>query len=318
MADTRTIPVLDPDILRIRDPVKVCRRIKDSIQEVNEQLGTDGVLVPYSGGLDSTVTLILSVQAVGAGKTKALSMPDKESSRQHLRHVEKVVQLLGVNFERIDITPIVKAHGGYRQLPLIIRLFSQIPRIYYKIAKRIGQDPFGESLGGSSYEFIRRADVAFKTKHRVRLTQALGIANAENLTLINSANGTEGDIGFYSFGGIDHVGHITPIGNLYKTQVYQIAEHLKRKSKLELAEVLGEIIKKPPSPDLISGITDEYIVGPYQTIDLILVGLKSGLSSVEIATQLDLNERYVQRVHGWTKKADYLKKLPIIPNLQPI
>lgn len=274
--------------------------------------------MPYSGGIDSTVTLILSIQAVGADKTKALSLPDKESNQKHLHHVKRMSKLLGVQLEQIDITAIVDAHGGYRQLPRIIRIFPFIPKIYYKIAKRLGSDPFGESLGGSSHEFIRKSDVALKTKHRVRLTQALGRANAENRLLINSANRTEGDIGFYAFGGIDHIGHIMPLGNLYKTQVYQIAEHLKGTLEPEIAEVLEEIIKKPPSPDLIAGITDEYIVGPYETVDLILVGLKHSLSPAEIALRINLSERYVRQVHGWTKKADYLKRLPIIPNLQLI
>jgi len=90
----------------------------------------------------------------------------------------------------------------------------------------------------------------------------------ENRLVVGAANKTEYRIGFFVKHGCDDDADIMPILGLYKTQVRELARYLN---------VPADIREKPPSPDIIPGITDEEAIGiPYEELDLTLMAIEKG------------------------------------------
>ena len=119
--------------------------------------------------------------------------------------------------------------------------------------------------------------------------------------------------GFYlkfGDGGVD----IEPIGHLYKTQVYMLAEHLG---------VIEQIIARPPSPDTYSlPVTDKelYFCLDYELLDLLLYAYENNVSAEQIVTTLDLKEEQIKRVFKDFKAKEratwHLREMP--PSLEVI
>lgn len=302
---------LTPDILLLGNPEEVCRQIEGFIIEKMTELDKDGVILGLSGGLDSVAVAFLCANSVGSDKVLALYMPDKDSDPKHGNHAQQIATKLGIRFEIIDITQILQAQGTYKHLPrgfgFSKRLTAGALKSYFRIAKILGQDRFSDSLGGASSAFVRKGDVYAKSKHRIRMCKLYERAGIENFLVVGAANLTETEIGFFAKWGIDHATDIMPIGCLYKTQVRQLAKCL---------EVPQKIIEKAPSPDLIPGFTDEGIVGPYSTIDVILSGMKRRLSVTEISTQSGIPEKKVRQVWSWTEKSAHMRDSPYVPTIR--
>ena len=293
---------------KIQDVVRLTKKIVEFIKEKVNELNREGVIIGFSGGIDSALALKLSVLAVGNDKVLALYIPEKESNPLHGKHAEKYAKELGVRLKVIDITSILEVLGIYKLIPTKIlgsrKLTGKLFRTYLKLS----ENRFKESLGGSSNKFVRKGNASSKTKHRIRMVILYLFGSIENLLVVGAANKTEGQIGFFAKWGIDHATDIMPIGCLYKTQVIELARYLK---------VPKEIINKSPSPDLVPGITDEYIIGmPYKILDLILFGIEKGLSVREISSYVDVSPEKIERVSAWQKKSKHMRESPYLPDFK--
>jgi len=172
------------------DYTRAARAIEDFISSTVESTGRRGVVVGLSGGLDSSVTAKLCVEALGPEKVKALVMPDAEVTP--IRDLEDALSLargLGVEVGVVDIGEAVKAI--------------------------VGRHPFKD--GGVAAVGNVRA--------RVRMTMLYYAANALGLLVAGTSDRSELLLGYftkYGDGGVD----ILPIGGLYKTQVRALGRHL--------------------------------------------------------------------------------------------
>lgn len=294
--------------LKIPNPQRVITEIVDFIQNKINEFGKKRVIIGFSGGLDSAFMLKLCTLAIDADKILAFYLPEKASDPLHGKHAKKYAKELGVKFETLDISPILEMIGVYKLLPSRVlgskKVTAKIYRAYYKI----GKDRFSESLGiGSSPKMVRKGDAAAKTKHRVRMVLLYLRAGVDNSLVGGCGNRSEKDIGFLSKWGPDHAADIMPIGSLYKTQVKQLARYL---------ELPDEIINKAPSPDMVAGITDEYVIGmSYEELDLILIGLEKGLSIDELSSSLNESRETIQKVIGWKQKSKHTRESPYVPNI---
>ena len=98
-----------------------------------------------------------------------------------------------------------------------------------------------------------------------------------------------------------------PIGDIYKTQVYKLAEYL------EIPEV---IIKKPPTAGLWKGQTDEKELGiSYEKLDKILYGLEQKMPIASIAKMAEVDESEVKRIKNMRKRTEHKRRLPLIPKI---
>jgi NAD+ synthase len=83
------------------------------------------------------------------------------------------------------------------------------------------------------------------------------------------------------------------------------------KQLAEFLDIPREIIEKPPSPDLIPGMTDEKVIGlPYKIIDLILLGLDSGLSTAQIGEEVNCDTKDVNYVLSLEQKSQHHRNIP--------
>jgi NAD+ synthase len=131
-------------------------------------------------------------------------------------------------------------------------------------------------------------------------------AELENFLVLGTCNKTEKSIGFFVKYG-DAAADIAPLESLYKTQVRQLAAFL---------EIPEEITSKPPSPDLLPGITDEYAIGlSYETLDEILWRLEAGIDRGEIAETLGLEPDVVDYVQELMQRSAHMRAQSKVPSL---
>lgn len=279
------------------------------IREHMEKLERDGVILGLSGGVDSAVIASLCVRAVGAEKTLALIMPERDSDRRNIKDAISFARHNGIDMRLINISPYLETIGAYRLFPFgrisILRKISGrvLRKLYELYTGRTGQTPFSISVRGvKGREFsgiIKRINAYYRLKHRVRMLLLYFYAELENRLVVGCANKTEYMIGYFVRHGCDDAVDIMPLLNLYKTQVIELAGYLS---------IPDRIIKKPPSPDIIPGITDEIAIGlSYEKLDHILLAIEDGFEDEEIANALQVDDILVLRVRHLTEASEYMR-----------
>lgn len=183
-------------------------------------------VVGLSGGVDSAVVAALCARALGPDNVLAVLLPHRQSSPDSISDAETMVRLLGVRSERVDISPMV--------------------------------DPFLERNPDMSA--VRRGNVMA----RMRMIVLFDRSAREGALVVGTGNKTELLLGYSTLHG-DAAYAINPIGNLYKSQVWELARHLG---------IPERIIGKAPSADLWAGQTDEAELGvTYRQADELLYHL---------------------------------------------
>jgi NAD+ synthase len=185
--------------------------------------GFQNAIVGVSGGLDSAVVLALCKKALGARHTFALLLPYRVSAPESRRHGEMICDRFKVPYEVIDISPAVDAY--FDRYPTVNNL---------QIGNKCARERMSVLY---DYSVRRKALVA-------------GTSNKSELLVGYSTQ----------FG--DSAAAFLPIGDLYKTQLFELARHLG---------IPEEIVAKSPSADLWPGQTDEGEIGiAYKDLDVIL------------------------------------------------
>ncbi len=231
-----------------------------------------GIVLGVSGGLDSSTTAALASQAIGGSKVLALSMPEEETyNPADTTHIEMLAEKFDFQVETIDISRILRA--CYDSLPLY------------------------------NTEEIRSKG---NLKARIRMVCWYYYANRLQRIVCGNSDKSETMMGYYTKWG-DVAADISPLMDLYKTQVKQLAAHLG---------VPHEIITKPPTPALWPGQTAEGEMGiKYETLDLILLGLETFLSPEEIARQLKLSLRLVLDTKARLLANVHKRRMPLTTKL---
>ena len=176
---------------------------------------------------------------------------------------------------------------------------------------------FAESIG-IEHELIKidgvvRAFGPFKnirsqsnTKARARMVLLYRVANDEDSLVVGAGNKSEIMVGYFTKSG-DGNCDILPIGDLYKTEVTNIAHRLG---------IPDEITEKAPSADLYEGQTDEMELGiDYLILDLILRGFELGMDVGETTTYLSINSDLVKRVENMVRESTHKRSPPVILKL---
>lgn len=131
-------------------------------------------------------------------------------------------------------------------------------------------------------------------------------AEQRNLLVLGTDNRTELTVGFFVKYG-DPAADVAPLAWLYKTQVRMLAEYLG---------VPDDIIARPPSPDVLPGLTDEGAMGiDYPTLDRVLWRLEQGMHIPTIAREVAISAEQVQYVRTLVERARFLHRPPQVPSL---
>lgn len=248
---------------------KITRFISDYIKKSN----VAGIVLGLSGGIDSSTVAALSAKAIGGNKVLGLILPEKETySPEDIKHAKLVAEKFGLKTEEIDITYALEA------IRKIIPIFDANDKL---------------SFGN--------------LKARTRMLYLYYYANKLKLIVCGSSDKSEAMIGYFTKWG-DVAADISPIMDLYKTQVKKLASHIG---------IPDEILKKPPSPALWPGQTAEEELGlKYETLDLILYGLEHFMDEEEIAEQLGFQNETVQRVKNRWLSMEHKRRMPMTTKLQ--
>ncbi len=301
-------------------------RIAEGIREqVQRRLRRRGAIVGLSGGIDSSVTAALCVEALGADNVLAVLMPEKDSDPESLRLGRLVAETYGIRHVVEDIAPALAASGCYERRDAAIReivpdyasdwsckvvLSNALHGNSYSLTKLVVQSPSGERremrMPLSVYQGIVAAT---NMKQRTRKQLEYYHADRLNYAVSGTPNRLEYDQGFFVKNG-DGAADFKPIAHLYKTQVYQLAEALG---------VPGEICSRPPTTDTWSlAQTQEefYFALPYQQMDLCLYGLDNGVSATDVARAAGLTEAQVllvwKDIEAKRRATRYLHEPPLL------
>lgn len=222
-------------------------------------------VIGLSGGIDSALSCFLAAAALGPENILALRMPYKDSSEDSLDHAQLVVDEVGVTCETVNITSIVSP------------LLSLSPGI----------------------DANRRGNIMART----RMTILYDRSAAWQGLVIGSSNKSELLLGYGTLFG-DLASAVNPLGDLYKTQVRQLATAIG---------VPPVIIEKEPSADLIPGQTDEGDLGfSYADVDQILYLLVDRRFSPEEVEAAGYEAEFIQNVLKMVNSSHFKRRPPVI------
>ncbi|MCX7425348.1 MAG: NAD(+) synthase [Planctomycetia bacterium] len=313
------------DALRL-DPELAARRITATIaDQVTRQLRRKGAVVGLSGGIDSSVTAALCVRALGPDRVLGVFMPERDSSDDTLALSQAVADSLGIATVLEDITDTLDAVGCYRRRDEAIRsVFPEFGPGYrskivlsnvldgspYRVFSAVIHSPDGrvhrKRLPLGAYQTVVAAT---NFKQRVRKMMEYYHADRLNYAVAGTPNRLEYDQGFFVKNG-DGSADFKPIAHLYKTQVYQLAEHLG---------VPEAIRNRPPTTDTYSmpQSQEEFFFSlPYEQMDLCLWGKDHHIEPEAVAAAIGITAEQVQWVwrdiDAKRHAARYLHEKPLL------
>ena len=221
---------------------------------LREQLaaaGADGFVLGLSGGVDSATAAALAVRAVGPPRVLGALMPC-HSQPEDARLAHLVADTFGIPTVTVDLG------GAYDALA------AELPASEHRLA-------------------------AANIKPRLRMVTLYYLAQSRNYLVLGSGNRTEILVGYstkYGDSGVD----LLPTGNLYKTQVWELARQLG---------VPQQVVERPPTAGLWPGQTDEGEMGiTYAELDRVLAAIEAGdTSGIEPATLEKVRRMIARSAH---------------------
>ena len=302
---------LTSEVLKI-DPEQVAHKITAFIRDIYTRMNRIGIVVPISGGLDSSVVAALCVQAVGNEKVTGIILPEREGNPEAIKYAKLMADILKIKTTTIDITPILSKMGVYRFILSAVpgrKLKSVAVKTFMNSESR---NTYVDTVLGSDNPLFRQGYASMVVKHRVRLAVTYKYAEENGLMLVGSAHKSEDMLGLFVKFGIDDLADVMPLKNLFRSHILQLAEALK----------IPELITgRTPNPDIIPGVEDKYLDTlniPSPIIDLILFGLESGMSHSDISEQVSLPIEKIAYINMIVEKTLYMRQHSLAPELSVI
>jgi NAD+ synthase len=291
------------------DPELAVSQIMTALRaQLASTLKRRGLVVGMSGGIDSSVCAALAVRAVGPKRVLGLFMPERESDPESLLIARSFANELGIESTTEDIAPILDGAQCYRRrndairrvLPefgddwgckLVLprdRLDADRLNITYLVVQPPGGEMRRIRLPAAEY---RQIVAASNFKQRVRAMLEYYHADRLHYAVVGTPNRLEYDQGFFVKGG-DGLADVKPIAHLYKTQVYQLAEHLG---------VPTAITSRPPTTDTFSlpqSQEEFYYNMPTRTLDLVLHAHNEGRAADDAAAEIGFSVEQMERAYA--------------------
>ena len=194
--------------------------------------GFSDVVVGLSGGIDSAVVACVAADALGGEHVHGVLMPGEFSSEGSVADAKALAENLGIDTVMVAIPEVVESF----------------------------HDALAEACGGSVSGIA-----AENLQARIRATYLMTISNSRGWIVLNTGNKSEAAMGFSTLGG-DTCGVFAPIGDLYKSDVYDLARWRAEQG----ASIPAESIEKPPSAELHPDQLDQDRLPPYDALDDLL------------------------------------------------
>ena len=237
------------------------------IRDYFGKMALKSAVLGLSGGIDSAVTLVLATRALGADNMRVLLMPSQYSSEHSVTDAIKLAKILGVQYDIIDIR-----------------------EIYYRIEQSL-RPVFKD----------RKPDLAEENiQARIRGNLLMAVSNKLGCILLNTSNKSEAAVGYGTLYG-DMSGGLSVLGDVYKTDVYRLADYINRTSEI----IPRNTITKPPSAELRPDQKDSDSLPEYDIMDKILFSfIELKKSAAEIINQ-GLDRHEVERTIRMVNQNEY-------------
>ena len=256
---------------KTHDETKYIEKIHDGLvlglQDFFEKLDFDKAVIGLSGGIDSAVALVLAERALGKDNVRAVLLPSAISSEHSVTDAENLANNLGVTYDTLPIKEIVNAFETTLE----------------PVFKNTSQDVTEENI-----------------QARVRGSLLMAISNKFGHILINTSNKSESAVGYATLYG-DMNGAISVLGDVYKTDVYRLAEYINKEKEI----IPRNIITKAPSAELRPDQKDSDSLPDYDVLDKILFEYIELQKSTADIIEEGIDESLVENIIGMVNKSEY-------------
>ena len=248
---------------------EVHNELVEFLRENFKKAGFSKAVLGLSGGIDSALVAYLLKDALGKENILAIMMPYKSSNPDSLNHAELVIEDLKINSKTIEITDMIDA--------------------YFKNEKEASSLRMGNKMA------------------RERMSILFDYSSKENALVVGTSNKTEIYLGYSTQFG-DSACALNPIGDLYKTNIWDLSRYLK---------IPNELIEKKPSADLWEGQTDEQEMGlTYKEADQVLYRMLEENKTVEEVLGEGFNKDLVDNIVRRMNRSEYKRRMPLIAKIK--
>ena len=206
--------------------------LKKELKNYCEENNFSEVMLGLSGGLDSAMVCALAADAIGGENVYAYMMKTKYTSQLSLDIARKIASNLCVNFQEIDINPLIEQ-----------------------------QEVFFNQVMGEKPKKIVLENLQARERGKILMT----LSNQYNRLVLACGNKSEAAMGYCTLYG-DTCGGVEPIGDVYKSDLFELAKWRNSISKV----LPDDVINRAPSAELSEGQKDEDSLPPYKILDAIL------------------------------------------------
>jgi len=298
-------------------------KISNSLRNtLKDKFSRKGYVVAVSGGIDSSVSAALAVEALGDKKVFALLLPEQDSASNTQSRSEGLVRHLGVNYINHNISDTLDAIGCYKWRDDAIKeVFPEYGKNWKNkivisggVEGRINsfrlvvQDP-DNNLHEKRLKSNQYLQIVAATNYKQRIRKTIEYFHADrlNYAVIGTPNRLEYDQGFFVKNG-DGAADIKPIAHLYKTQVYAVARHLG------LPDEICNVMPTTDTYSLLQGQDEFYFSLPYEQMDIALWSYNHNVSPSVLANELNIDASRAEYIY---KDIETKRKTTRYMHLQP-
>ena len=217
--------------------------------------------IGLSGGIDSAVVAAIAVDALGAENVHALLMPSPFSSDESVEDAKLLAGNLGISYNVIPISEIYTS---------VVNTLKPV-------------------IGGTEFDSTEE-----NIQTRIRTVLLMALQNKTGHVLLNSSNKSENALGLCTLYG-DTAGAFSPTGDLYKSEMYDVARYINRTQGDPIPEA---ILTKEPSSELHPGQKDSDILPPYEVVDAILFRMIEEGQHREEIINAGFDSEVVEKIHA--------------------
>lgn len=254
-----------------RPPAEIFQALVLGTRDYVRKCGFSSVLLGLSGGVDSALTAVVAAEALGPRHVSGVLMPSPYSSEGSISDAVALAEGLGISTETIAIGPLWASYHA-------------------ALAPAVSPGPLADLTDQN-------------LQARIRGQILMALSNERGSLLLTTGNKSELAVGYCTLYG-DMCGALAVIGDVYKTQVYEICRWLNRASTV----VPEAILSKAPSAELRPNQTDQDSLPPYDLLDRLLVRMVEGCRGPRELVREGFDPALVRDVMGMMRRAEFKRR----------
>jgi NAD+ synthetase len=240
------------------------------LKEYCEKENFKKALIGLSGGMDSALVTYIAAKAVGPENVHVVLMPSKYTSKESIEDSQKLIKNLGISSANVSIQPVVD-----EALKMLSPVVTETPG---KIVEE-------------------------NIQARIRGVYLMAVSNQFGYLLLTTGNKSEMAVGYCTLYG-DMCGGLGVIADVYKTDVYRIANYINREKEI----IPQTIIDKVPTAELSPGQKDQDTLPPYDLLDKILRMYLEENKEIEEITSIIGERELVKKILRMVDKSEYKRR----------